>query len=161
MPGTPGLEHRIGGLEKSDIIGNVSYDPDNHQRMQLLRAEKVARVAETIPDLVPYGEERGELLIVGWGSTYGAIRSATERLLAEGQSVAHVHLRHLNPFPRNLGTLLQGYRKVLVPEINLGQLVMLLRARFLVDAVGYDRVRGKPFRIAEIHERAEQLLAGR
>jgi 2-oxoglutarate ferredoxin oxidoreductase subunit alpha len=161
VPGTPGLEHRIGGLEKSDIIGNVSYDPDNHHRMQLLRAEKVARVAETVPDLVPHGPDRGELLIVGWGSTYGAIRTATERLLAEGQSVAHVHLRHLNPFPRNLGDILARYDKVLVPEINLGQLLMLLRARYLVDAIGYDRVRGKPFRISEIHERAEQLLAGR
>ncbi len=161
VPGTPGLEHRIGGLEKSDITGNVSYDPDNHHKMQLLRAEKVARIADTIPDLVPFGVDRGELLILGWGSTYGAIRSATERLLAEGQSVAHVHLRHLNPFPRNLGDILSRYEHVLVPEINLGQLLMLVRARYLVDAKGYDRVRGKPFRIAEIHERAEQLLAGR
>ncbi len=161
VPGTPGLEHRIGGLEKSDITGNVSYDPDNHHRMQLLRAEKVARIADSIPDLVPFGVDHGELLIIGWGSTYGAIRSATERLLAEGQSVAHVHIRHLNPFPSNLGAVLERYDKVLVPEINLGQLLMLLRARYLVDAVGYDRVRGKPFRIAEIHERAEQLLAGR
>ena len=103
VPGTPGLEHRIGGLEKSDITGNVSYDPDNHHRMQLLRAEKVARIADSIPDLVPFGVDHGELLIIGWGSTYGAIRSATERLLAEGQSVAHVHIRHLNPFPSNLG----------------------------------------------------------
>ncbi|MET1233078.1 MAG: 2-oxoacid:acceptor oxidoreductase subunit alpha [Candidatus Limnocylindrales bacterium] len=161
IPGTPGLEHRIGGLEKADITGNVSYDPDNHHRMQLLRAEKVARIADSIPDLVPFGADHGELLIIGWGSTYGAIRSATERLLAEGQSVAHVHIRHLNPFPSNLGTILEHFDKVLVPEINLGQLLMLLRARYLVDAVGYDRVRGKPFRIAEIHERAEQLLAGR
>jgi 2-oxoglutarate ferredoxin oxidoreductase subunit alpha len=161
IPGTPGLEHRIGGLEKADITGNVSYDPDNHHRMQLLRAEKVARIADSIPDLVPFGADQGELLIIGWGSTYGAIRSATERLLAEGQSVAHVHIRHLNPFPSNLGDVLTRYDKVLVPEINLGQLLMLLRARYLVDAVGYDRVRGKPFRIAEIHERAEQLLAGR
>jgi 2-oxoglutarate/2-oxoacid ferredoxin oxidoreductase subunit alpha len=161
VPGTPGLEHRIGGLEKSDITGNVSYDPDNHHRMQLLRAEKVARIADSIPDLVPFGADHGELLIIGWGSTYGAIRSATERLLAEGQSVAHVHIRHLNPFPSNLGAIVERYEKILVPEINLGQLLMLLRARYLVDAVGYDRVRGKPFRIAEIHERAEQLLAGR
>ena len=161
VPGTPGLEHRIGGLEKSDITGNVSYDPDNHHKMQLLRAEKVARIADTIPDLVPFGVDRGELVILGWGSTYGAIRSATERLLAEGQSVAHVHLRHLNPFPRNLGDILSGFEHVLIPEINLGQLLMLVRARYLVDAKGYDRVRGKPFRIAEIHERAEQLLAGR
>jgi 2-oxoglutarate ferredoxin oxidoreductase subunit alpha len=161
VPGTPGLEHRIGGLEKSDITGNVSYDPDNHERMQLLRAAKIAGIANDIPEAEPFGAERGELVIVGWGSTYGAIRSAVERLLAEGQSVAHVHLRHLNPFPRNLGDLLGRYRHVLVPEVNLGQLLMLLRARYLVDALGYDRVRGKPFRISEIHERAEQILAGR
>jgi len=161
VPGTPGLEHRIGGLEKSDIGGNVSYDPDNHHRMTMLRAEKVAGIANDIPEAEPYGVERGELLIVGWGSTYGAIRSAVERLLAEGQSVAHVHLRHLNPLPRNLGDLLGRYRTVLVPEINLGQLLMVLRAKYLVDAIGYDKVRGKPFRISEIHERAEQILAGR
>ena len=161
VPGTAGLEHRIGGLEKSDITGNVSYDPDNHQRMQLLRAEKVARIALDIPEVEAHGAQGGELLIVGWGSTYGAIRTAAERLLAEGQSVAHLHLRHLNPLPRNLGDVIDRYRRVLVPEINLGQLVMLLRARYLVDAVAFGKVRGKPFRISEIHERAEQLLAGR
>jgi 2-oxoglutarate ferredoxin oxidoreductase subunit alpha len=161
VPGTPGLEHRVGGLEKADITGNVSYDPDNHERMQLLRAAKVAGIANDIPEVEPFGPEKGELLIVGWGSTYGAIRSAVERLLAEGQSVAHVHLRHLNPFPRNLGDVLGRFRHVLVPEVNLGQLLMLLRARYLVDAVGYDRVRGKPFRISEIHGRAEEMLAGR
>jgi 2-oxoglutarate ferredoxin oxidoreductase subunit alpha len=143
------------------VSGNVSYDPDNHQRMTMLRAEKVAGIANDIPEAEPYGVERGELLIVGWGSTYGAIRSAVERLLAEGQSVAHVHLRHLNPLPRNLGDVLSRYRHVLVPEINLGQLLMVLRAKYLVDAIGYDKVRGKPFRISEIHERAEQILAGR
>ncbi|MGH2408122.1 MAG: 2-oxoacid:acceptor oxidoreductase subunit alpha [Candidatus Limnocylindrales bacterium] len=161
IPGTPGLEHRIGGLEKSDITGNVSYDPDNHERMQVLRAAKVAGIATDIPPVTTFGVEQGELLIVGWGSTYGAIRSAVERLLAEGQSVAQLHLRHLNPFPGNLGEVLTRYRHVLVPEINLGQLLMLLRARYLVDAIGYDRVRGKPFRIAEIHERAEEILAGK
>jgi 2-oxoglutarate ferredoxin oxidoreductase subunit alpha len=161
VPGTPGLEHRIGGLEKADVSGNVSYDPENHHRMTLLRAEKVARIANDIPDLDVFGEEEGELLILGWGSTYGAIRSATERLLAEGQSVAHAHLRHLNPFPRNTENVLRRYRRVLVPELNLGQLLMLVRATYLIDAEGYGRVRGKPFRIAEIHERAEQILAGR
>ena len=161
IPGTPGLEHRIGGLEKADITGNVSYDPDNHERMQLLRAAKVAGIAADIPPATTFGVDEGELLIVGWGSTYGAIRSAVERLLAEGQSVAQLHLRHLNPFPSNLGDVLSRYRHVLVPEINLGQLLLLLRARFLVDAIGYDRVRGKPFRIAEIHERAEEILAGK
>jgi 2-oxoglutarate/2-oxoacid ferredoxin oxidoreductase subunit alpha len=161
LPGTPGLEHRIGGLEKADVTGNVSYDPENHHRMQLLRAQKVAGIADDIPPLQVFGPERGELLILGWGSTYGAIRSAVERLHAEGQSVAHAHLRHLNPFPRNIGDVLASYRRVLIPEVNLGQLRMLVRARFLIDAVGLNKVRGKPFRISEIHEAAETLLAGR
>jgi len=161
VPGTPGLEHRIGGLEKADILGTVSYDPDNHHRMTLLRAEKIARIANDIPDLEVFGPEEGDLLILGWGSTYGAIRSAVERLRAEGQSVAHAHLRYLNPFPRNTEEILRRYRRVLVPELNLGQLLMLIRARYLIDAEGYGQVRGKPFRIAEIHEQAEQILAGR
>ncbi len=158
VPGTPGLEHRIGGLEKADITGNVSYDPDNHHRMQLLRAEKIARIADDIPDLQVHGPERGDLLILGWGSTYGAIRTAVERLQAQGRSVAHAHLRHLNPFPRNTGDVVRSYRRVLIPEVNLGQLLLLIRARYLVDAVGYDRVRGKPFRIAEIEQEAIRLL---
>jgi len=159
VPGTPGLEHRIGGLEKADISGNVSYDPDNHHLMQTLRAAKIAGIANDIPELEVYGPERGDLLILGWGSTYGSIRSAVERLQADGRSVAHAHLRHLNPFPRNLEAILASYRRVLIPELNLGQLLLLIRARFLVDAVGYDRVRGKPFRIAEIVAEAERLLA--
>ncbi|MDQ6795753.1 MAG: 2-oxoacid:acceptor oxidoreductase subunit alpha [Chloroflexota bacterium] len=158
IPGTPGLEHRIGGLEKADISGNVSYDPDNHHRMQLLRQQKVAGIAADIPELKAFGPPQGELLILGWGSTYGAIRSAAERLQANGRSVAHAHLRHLNPFPRNLEQVLRSYRRVLIPEVNLGQLLMLIRARFLIDAVGYDRVRGKPFRISEIEAEAERLL---
>ncbi len=158
VPGTPGLEHRIGGLEKADITGNVSYDPDNHHRMQTLRAEKIARIADDIPELEVFGPARGDLLILGWGSTYGAIRSAVERLQAQGRSVAHAHLRHLNPFPRNTGDVVGAYRRVLIPEVNLGQLSLLIRARYLVDAVGYDRVRGKPFRIAEIEEEAVRLL---
>ena len=158
VPGTPGLEHRIGGLEKADVTGNVSYDPDNHHRMQTLRAEKIARIADDIPELSVFGPDRGDLLILGWGSTYGAIRSAVERLLADGRSVAHAHLRHLNPFPRNTGDVVRSYRRVLIPEVNLGQLLLLVRARYLIDAVGYDRVRGKPFRIAEIEAEAIRLL---
>ena len=159
VPGTPGLEHRIGGLEKADVTGNVSYDPENHHRMQVLRQEKIARIANDIPDIVPFGPSRGDLLILGWGSTYGAIRSAVERLQADGRAVAHAHLRHLNPFPRNLEQVLRSYRRVLIPEVNLGQLLMLIRARYLIDAVGYDKVRGKPFRIAEIQAEAERILA--
>jgi 2-oxoglutarate ferredoxin oxidoreductase subunit alpha len=160
VPGTPGLEHRIGGLEKADVLGNVSYDPDNHHRMQLLRQAKIAGIAADIPPLDVYGPPEGDLLILGWGSTYGAIRSAVERLQERGVSVAHAHIRHLSPFPANTGDVLRAYKRVLVPELNLGQLLMLIRARFLVDAVGYNRVRGKPFRIAEIEAEAERLLAG-
>ena len=158
IPGTPGLEHRIGGLEKADITGDISYDPDNHHRMQLLRQAKVARIADDIPALEVFGPERGDLLILGWGSTYGAIRSAVERLQAQGRSVAHAHMRHLNPFPANTEKVLRSYRKVLLPEVNLGQLLLLLRGQFLIDIEGYNRVRGKPFTIAEITAQAEKML---
>ncbi len=158
VPGTPGLEHRIGGLEKADITGNISYDPDNHHRMTQLRAQKIALIADEIPDLQVFGPARGDLLILGWGSTYGAIRSAVERLQAQGQSVAHAHLRHLNPFPRNTGGVLGSYRRVLIPEINMGQLRLLIRGRYLVDAVGLNRVRGKPYQIAEIEDAARLML---
>jgi 2-oxoglutarate ferredoxin oxidoreductase subunit alpha len=161
VPGTPGLEHRIGGLEKADVTGNVSYDPDNHHRMQMLRAAKVAGIAQDIPPLEVHGPEEGELLVLGWGSSYGAIRSAVERLQEEGQSVAHAQLRYLNPFPSNTGDVLRAYQRVLVPEVNLGQLSLLLRARYLIDIVGLNRVRGKPFKISEIREAAEAVLAGR
>jgi 2-oxoglutarate/2-oxoacid ferredoxin oxidoreductase subunit alpha len=161
VPGTPGLEHRIGGLEKADVTGNVSYDPDNHHRMQQLRFAKVAGIATDIPELDVYGPDQGDLLILGWGSTYGAIRSAVERLAAEGHSVAHAHLRYLNPLPRNTGEVLRAYGRVLIPEVNLGQLALLIRGRFLVDAVPFNRVRGKPFRISEIRSAAEAVLAGR
>lgn len=159
VPGTPGLEHRIGGLEKADILGNVSYDPDNHHRMTLLRQAKVAGIAKDIPPLDVFGADEGDLLVLGWGSTYGAIRSAVERLRARGLAVSHAHLRHLNPFPANTEDVLRAFRRVLIPEMNLGQLVMLIRARYLIDAVGYNRVRGKPFRIAEIEEEAERIVA--
>ena len=157
VPGTPLLEHRIGGLEKQDITGNVSYDPENHHRMQMLRAAKVAGI--DVPDLQVAGPPEGDLLLLGWGSTYGPIRSAVERLQAEGKAVAHAHLRHLNPMPRNTGEVLSHYRRVLVPEVNLGQLLLLIRAKFLVPAEGLNRVRGKPFRISEIEDAANEMLA--
>jgi 2-oxoglutarate/2-oxoacid ferredoxin oxidoreductase subunit alpha len=159
VPGTPGLEHRIGGLEKADVTGNVSYDPDNHHRMQLLRQAKVAGIADDIPELEVFGPPEGELLILGWGSTYGAIRSAVERLNTDGKSVGHAHLRHLNPFPRNTEQVLRSYRRVLIPEVNLGQLSMLIRAKYLIDAIGYNRVRGKPFTIREIVAEADRILS--
>jgi 2-oxoglutarate ferredoxin oxidoreductase subunit alpha len=160
VPGTPLLEHRIGGLEKQDITGNVSYDPENHHRMQVLRAAKVAGIANDIPDLQVSGPASGDLLILGWGSTYGPIRSAVERLQGQGRSVAHAHLRHLNPLPRNTGDVVTSYRRVLIPEVNLGQLRWLIRAKYLVDAEGLNLVRGKPFRITEIEEKANEMLTG-
>ncbi len=158
VPGTPGLEHRIGGLEKLDVLGTVSYDADNHHRMTLLRAEKVARIARDIPPLEVFGPPEGELLIVGWGSTYGSIRSAVERLQARGVSVAHAHIRYLNPFPSNTGDVLRAFRRVLIPELNMGQLRLMIRATYLVDAEGFNLVRGKPFAISEIQAKAEQVL---
>jgi len=158
VPGTKGLEHRIGGLEKLDELGTVSYDPDNHHRMNLLRAEKVARVARDIPTTEVWGDAEGELLILGWGSTYGSIRSATERLRERGKSVSHAHLRYLNPLPNDLGDILKRFKRVMLPELNLGQLRMLLRAKYLVDIVGFNLVRGKPFQIGEIEAKAESLL---
>jgi 2-oxoglutarate/2-oxoacid ferredoxin oxidoreductase subunit alpha len=159
VPGTPGLEHRIGGLEKADVLGNVSYDPENHHRMTLLRQAKVAGIAKDIPPLEVHGPAEGDLLVLGWGSTYGAIRSAVERLQGLGASIAHAHLRYLNPLPENTGDVLAAYRRVLIPELNLGQLLMLIRARYLIDAIGYNRVRGKPFRIAELEVEARRVLA--
>ncbi len=158
-PGTPGLEHRIGGIERSHGSGNISYDPDNHQRMTNLRAEKVLGIAKDIPEQdVDQGEETGKLAIVGWGSTYGPISRAVANLRADGQDVAHIHIRHIWPLPRNLGTLLKKYDQVLVPEMNKGQLITVLRAEYLVDAKGLNKVTGQPFRIAEIEAAARSRL---
>ncbi len=159
IPGTKGLEHRIGGLEKQDITGNVSYDPENHERMIHLRAKKVATIAQDIPLQTVMGPEKGDLLVIGWGGTAGAIRSAVERVQAQGHKVASAHLRYMNPFPRNLGEILKNYKRVLVPELNMGQLRMLLRANFLVDAIGYNKIKGKPFLIAELEMKIQELLA--
>jgi 2-oxoglutarate ferredoxin oxidoreductase subunit alpha len=159
VPGTAGLEHRIGGLEKLDGLGTVSYDADNHHRMVAYRHDKVAGIVRDVPDLEVFGPETGDLLLVGWGSTYGALRSAAERLQADGRSVAHAQIRYLYPFPANTGDVLRRYRTVLVPELNLGQLAFVLRGTYLVDAISYGRVRGKPFRIAEIVDEANRILA--
>jgi 2-oxoglutarate ferredoxin oxidoreductase subunit alpha len=157
-PGTPGLEHRIGGIEKQDVTGNISYDPENHDHMVRQRAEKVRRVAQEIPPTSINGPATGDLLVVGWGGTYGSITAAVERAQGEGKSVAQIHLRHLNPLPPDLGHILREYRKILVPEINSGQLVRVLRAEYLVDAVGFNRVRGLPLASEEISEAINQLL---
>jgi 2-oxoglutarate ferredoxin oxidoreductase subunit alpha len=159
VPGTPGLEHRIGGLEKEDRTGNVSYDPDNHDLMTRLRAQKVAGIASDIPELeVDDPDGAASVLVLGWGGTYGPIAAACRRVRNGGRQVAHAHLRHLNPFPRNTGELLRRYERVLVPEMNLGQLLKLVRAEFLVDAVGYNRVSGLPLRAAEVAEAIEALV---
>lgn len=158
-PGTPGLQHRIGGLEKQDVTGNISYDPDNHQRMTSLRAEKVQRIVQDVPDLEVFGPRRGKLLVVGWGGTYGAIHSAVRRANAQGLSVAQAHLRHLNPFPANLGDILRNYERVLVPELNTGQLRLLLRARYLVDAQGFNKVQGMPFKVRELLARIQEMAS--
>jgi len=159
VPGTPDLEHRIGGLEKQHLTGNVSYDPDNHEFMCRLRAEKVERIADFIPPAEVNGPEEGELLVIGWGSTYGAVHSAVKRMVGLGKSVAQLHLRHLNPFPKNLGEVLSRYEKVLIPELNLGQLALLIRAKFLVDAVSFAKLKGQPFTITEIEKKIEELLS--
>lgn len=158
LPGTQGLEHRIGGLEKQHITGNVSYDPANHDHMVRLRAEKVERVADDIPQVEVEGDEEGDLLILGWGSTYGAIKTAVAAKRAEGKSVSHAHLRYLNPFPKNLGEVLYRFKQVLVPEINLGQLVKVVRSKYLVPATGLNKVEALPLRSKDIEEKIDQIL---
>jgi 2-oxoglutarate ferredoxin oxidoreductase subunit alpha len=158
VPGTSGLEHRVGGLEKQDGGGNISYDPLNHETMVRLRAAKVEAVVQDVPDVVPAGDPDGDLLIVGWGSTYGAITAALRAQREKGRRVGHVHLRHLNPLPANLGEVIERYRRVLVPELNMGQLLWVLRAKYLVDAVGYPKVQGKPFKQSELESKIEETL---
>ena len=158
IPGTPGLEHRIGGLGKQDGTGNVSYSPEDHQHMLQVRAEKIARIAASIPELEVMGPPEGDLLVIGWGGTCGAITAAVERAQARGLAVAGTHLRHLNPFPRNLGDLLKRYRKVLVPELNMGQLAFILQGRYLVPIESLTKTQGLPFKIGEIEEKILALV---
>jgi 2-oxoglutarate ferredoxin oxidoreductase subunit alpha len=159
VPGTPGLMHRLGGLEKQNLSGAVSYDPENHQMMVDLRARKIAGIARELPAQAVDGPERGRLLIVGWGGTYGALATAVRRMWEQGADVAHVHLRHLNPFPANLGEILARYDRVLVAEWNTGQLRAVLRGRYLVDAEGLNKVTGRPFTVAEVVAAIEKALA--
>ena len=160
VPGTPGLEHRIGGLESEYLTGNISYAPANHEQMVRLRAKKIALIAQDILPTEVRGPERGAVLLLGWGSTYGAIRQAVTELGAAGHRVAHAHVRHLNPLPSDLGDILRRYRTVLVPEMNLGQLVRLVRAEYLVDAIGFNKVQGRPFKVSELVARGMRLLEG-
>ncbi|HXU34526.1 MAG TPA: 2-oxoacid:acceptor oxidoreductase subunit alpha [Thermoanaerobaculia bacterium] len=160
IPGTPGLEHRIGGIEKEDVTGNISYDPENHERMVHLRAEKVERIARTIPPIEVIGDDDAELLVLGWGSTAGAITGAVNTALRQGLKVARAHLRYLNPMPSNLGAVLARFPRVLVPEMNSGQLAFLLRAKYLKDILSYPKVQGKPFTRQEIFDKVRALLVG-
>jgi 2-oxoglutarate ferredoxin oxidoreductase subunit alpha len=159
IPGTKGLEHRIGGIEKADVAGTISYDPDNHDRMVRLRQAKVDGIAADISPLrVDDPDGNAKVLVLGWGSTFGSIGAAARRVRKAGQAVATAHLRHLNPFPANLGEVLRSYDKVLVPEINLGQLALLLRGKYLVDVISYNRVRGLPFRAAELADVIKDVI---
>ena len=158
VPGTPGQEHRIGGLEKDAVTGNVNYEAENHEQMVRRRQRKVDVVAEYIPPASPFGDKHGDLLVLGWGSTYGPIRVAVERVRKRGYPVAHLHLRHLNPFPKNLGEVLVRFRKVLVPELNLGQLARIIRSEFMINTISYCKVQGKPFTVDEIEENVLEVL---
>jgi len=159
IPGTVGLEHRIGGLEKEDVTGNVSYDPDNHQHMVKIRQAKVDRIADYIPEQeLDNGPEKGKLLVLGWGSTYGAIKSAVAEILAEGHAVSHAHLRHLRPFPKNLGDILKNFEKVLIPEINNGQLIKIIRDVYFVDAIAYNKIMGIPITKTELVEEIKKYV---
>jgi 2-oxoglutarate ferredoxin oxidoreductase subunit alpha len=158
IPGTAGLEHRIGGLEKADVTGNVDYSPANHHRMVMNRVNKVAGIANHIPLQDVEGLPSGKVLVISWGGTFGAVRSAVQRVLQQGKPVAHAHIRYMNPFPRNLGDIIKNYDKVLIPELNTGQLRLLIRGNFLVDAVGYNKIQGKPFLVHEVVQQIDSLL---
>lgn len=160
IPGTPGLEHRIGGLEKKDVYGNISYEPDNHEKMVHNRLNKVLKVADFIPEVEVDGEQEGELLVISWGSTYGAIKEAIKNVREDGKKVSHLHLRYLNPFPKNLGNVISKFKKILVPELNLGQLALLLRNQFICDVIQYNKVQGQPFKIGEIVNKINEVLGG-
>jgi len=158
IPGTPGLEHRIGGLEKQDVTGNVNYEPLNHEKMVRIRAAKVEAIVQDVPNVLPNGDPEGDLLIVSWGSTYGSITQSVKEQRAKGRKIGHLHLRHLNPLPGNVGEILKRYKKVLVPELNMGQLLWVLRAKYLVNAVGLNKIQGRPFKQAELDQKIEEML---
>ncbi|HEV2101192.1 MAG TPA: 2-oxoacid:acceptor oxidoreductase subunit alpha [Candidatus Acidoferrum sp.] len=158
IPGTPGLEHRIGGIEKQENTGNVNYEPLNHEKMVRIRAAKVEAIRQDIPNVMPVGDPEGDLLLVSWGSTFGSVAQAVKEQREKGRKIGHLHLRHLNPFPANLGDVLKRYKKVLVPELNMGQLSWLLRAKYLVDAVGLNKIQGRPFKQNELEQKIEEML---
>jgi 2-oxoglutarate ferredoxin oxidoreductase subunit alpha len=159
VPGTAGLEHRVGGLEKQDITGNVSYDPENHEMMVKIREEKIEKIADDIPDQqIDNGAEKGKILVIGWGSTYGAIKSAVAELIKEGYAVSHVHLRYIRPFPKNLGMIIKNFEQVLIPELNNGQLIKIIRDKYLVNAKGFNKIKGIPFKKTELTDKIKSML---
>jgi 2-oxoglutarate ferredoxin oxidoreductase subunit alpha len=158
LPGTVGMEHRIGGLEKEDLTGHVSYNPKNHEKMVKLRAAKVAGIADELPPLEVFGAPAGDVLVLGWGSTFGSIRAAVDQAVSEGRAVGHVHLRHLFPFPKDLHQILQRYKKVLVPELNLGQLAFLIRGTYLTPTEQLNKVQGLPFTVREVLDAIRALV---
>ncbi|MEJ7590687.1 MAG: hypothetical protein WKF77_04010 [Planctomycetaceae bacterium] len=158
IPGTPGLMHRVGGIEKENGTGNISYDPDNHQTMVDIRAQKVANAAKLLPEQVVIGPQSGELLVVSWGGTYGSCLTAVQQAQHDGRAVAHAHIRYLNPLPANLGEIFSRFDKVLIPELNSGQLRMLIRSQYLVDAIGLNKVKGQPFMVSEVYARICELM---
>ncbi|HKN25211.1 MAG TPA: 2-oxoacid:acceptor oxidoreductase subunit alpha [Candidatus Acidoferrum sp.] len=158
IPGTPGLEHRIGGLEKQEVTGNVNYEPLNHEHMVRLRAAKVDAIVQDVPNVLPIGDAEGDLLIVAWGSTYGSIMQSVKAQRAKGRKIGYLHLRYLNPLPANLGEVLKRYKRVLVPELNMGQLLWVLRAKYLVNAVGLNKIQGRPFKQNELDQKIEEML---
>jgi 2-oxoglutarate ferredoxin oxidoreductase subunit alpha len=158
VPGTKGLEHRIGGLEKQDVSGNINYEPLNHENMVRIRAAKIDAIVQDIPNVLPAGDPEGDLLIVSWGSTYGAITQSVKSQRAKGRKIGHLHLRNLNPLPANVGDVLKRYQKVLVAELNMGQLRWMLRAKYLVDAAGLNKIQGRPFKQAELDQKIEEML---
>lgn len=159
-PGTTGLEHRVGGLEKRDGTGNVEYSPENHEHMSDVRARKVENIAAFIPEQEVDGASSGDLLVLSWGGTYGSVRTAVRQAQKDGKSVTHAHLRYLNPFPKNLETLLKSFKKVLIPELNLGQLSLVIRSKYLVDAISYNKIQGKPFKVGEVYNKINDMLKG-
>ena len=160
LPGTPGLEHRVGGLEKANITGDVSYDPENHEFMVRLRAQKVKNMENDIPELEVRGDKDAELLVIGWGGTHGAISEAVDRARNRGLKVARVHFRYLNPLPKNTGEVLRSYKKILCPELNMGQLSKILRNEFLVDIEPFNKIQGLPFKSSEIENKIDSILGG-
>ncbi len=161
IPGTPGLEHRIGGLEKKDVIGNISYDPENHQVMVDKRKEKIDGVQKDVPDMIVEGDQSGELLVLGWGSTYGAIKEAVRHIKEKGYNASQAHIRYIHPFPKNLGDILNRFKTVLIPELNMGQMATVIRSTYLRDVIQFNKVQGQPFKVAEIESKIIEVLGGK